>query len=141
MEIKNRGTTCIKTCNFKMSNTQNSAATAAAKKDNLVSKPATTAQAGKIIPIEKSKSPLEERLFKLDQLFALQLKYNKLQDSKFKLSTFKLDGDTENASLSIQDENRNRFETKNPIVIGEVLEVIKKSIEANLFSISEKLDF
>ena len=122
-----------------MSNTQTSAQVA--KKETPVSKPVTTATTGKIISIEKEKTPLEERLFKLDQLFAWQLKYNKLQDSKFKLSTFKLDGDTENASLSIQDENRNRFETKNPIVIGEVLEVIRKSIEANLLSISEKLDF
>ena len=123
-----------------MSNTQNIAA-AAAKKETVVSKPVTPAATGKIITLEKEKTPLEERLFKLDQLFAWQLKYNKLQDSKFKLSTFKLDGDQDNSSLIIQDDNRNRFETKNPIVIGEVLEVIRKSIEANLLSISEKLDF
>jgi predicted DNA-binding protein YlxM (UPF0122 family) len=84
---------------------------------------------------------LEDRLHRLNQLFEIQSKYNRLLASKQKLNEFKLVQKTENISLTIEDSsNRNvDFETKNPEVIAEVLECVRQAIDNKIKSIEPLL--
>lgn len=77
--------------------------------------------------------PLDERLLRLNELFSLQGKYNKLQDSKVKLSDFQLKKGEENITLSITDRNsRHEFSTSNNEVIKDVLKFVSKTIDEKI---------
>ncbi len=85
-----------------------------------------------IVPFSKDGElkPLEDRLHRLNLLFDLQRKYNKLQDSKLKLSAFTVKADGETSSLTIRDDQRNDFTTYNPEIIQEVVKFINERIQA-----------
>jgi len=85
--------------------------------------------------------PLEDRLHRLNELFALQTKYNRLQQSKANLSEFTLKSDAENVTLELSDYNNRgkSFSTKNPIVIKEVLEFVISTIDKKMKEIEPKL--
>jgi hypothetical protein len=85
--------------------------------------------------------PLEDRLHRLNELFALQGKYNRLLATKQKLAEFKLNQKTENVTLSIEDYNNRQFdfETKNPEVIAELIGFVQKSIDKRLKEIEPLL--
>lgn len=85
--------------------------------------------------------PLEERLLRINQLFEVQSKYNRLLASKQKLSEFTVAQKSENVSLSIED-NSNRshdFETRNPELIAEVLECVRQTIDKKIKAIEPLL--
>lgn len=83
--------------------------------------------------------PLEDRLHRLNQLFHLQQKYNKLQESLQKLSEFEISKDGERCSLRIQDEHRNDFTTYHPEVVQDVTEFIKVRIKAKIKELEPQL--
>lgn len=68
---------------------------------------------------------LEHRLHRLNQLFSLQAKYQRLCTSELKLAEFNASADKEDTTIVISDNNRNRFETSNPEVVAQVLDFMK----------------
>lgn len=85
--------------------------------------------------------PLDERLHRLNQLFELQTKYNRLQTSKQNLAEFKLKKDTETITLTLSDYNSrgNDFTTKNPAVIKDILEFLREAIDSKIKAIEPLL--
>lgn len=85
--------------------------------------------------------PLEDRLLRINQLFEVQSKYNRLLASKQKLSQFTIAQKSENITLSIEDNgNRsNDFETRNPELISEVLECVRQTIDKKIKAIEPLL--
>lgn len=94
-------------------------------------------------PIEKEVeqiAPLEERLFRLDQLFELQTKFNHLQSTKQKLNDFKIKKGAENVSLKLEDSDRGHtFLTANAEVVQGVLNALTKEIDEKIATISDLL--
>ena len=94
-------------------------------------------------PIEKEVeqiAPLEERLFRLDQLFELQTKFNHLQSTKQKLNDFKIRKGAENVSLKLEDTDRGHtFLTANAEVVQGVLNALTKEIDEKIATISDLL--
>jgi hypothetical protein len=74
--------------------------------------------------------PLEDRLFRINQLFDLQNRYTRLLKSGQKLEEFKIKKGEENISLSISDDSTRglEFTTSNPEVIKEVLVFVRDTI-------------
>lgn len=72
--------------------------------------------------------PLEDRLHRLNQLFNLQQKYNKLEESLQKLNDFEIKKDGERSRITIADDSRNDFTTYNAEIVAEVVEFIKTRI-------------
>lgn len=85
-------------------------------------------------------APLEDRLMRLNQLFELQSKYNRLQASKQKLAEFDLKK-ADNITLSLDDYNNRSvsFETKNNEVIAEVIACLRKTIDDKIKAIEPLL--
>lgn len=90
---------------------------------------------------ETKGQPLDERLHRLNQLFELQTKYNRLQSSKQNLAEFKLKKDSETITLTLSDYNSrgNDFTTKNPAVIKDLLEFLKDAINSKIKEIEALL--
>ena len=110
----------------------------------------TTTPGGKLITVTPKETPkkekqelkpLEDRLHRLNELFALQTKYNRLQQSKANLSEFALKSDAENVTLELSDYNHRgkSFTTKNPVVIKEVLDFVVSTIDKKMKEIEPKL--
>lgn len=113
--------------------TTKNAATPAAKTDKET--PAQTP--AKVVPVQietkkeaSTLPPLEDRILRINQLFELQSRYNRLQKSENKLAEFKMKKGEENITLSISDRNaREEFSTQNPELIIAVLECVRVSIQ------------
>ena len=88
-------------------------------------------------------APLDERLQRLDQLFVIQTKYQRLKASLTKLDELKLKkGGEENLSITISEKNSGRyegFETSNPLVVPEVIDFVKETIKKKIKEIEPQL--
>jgi hypothetical protein len=87
-------------------------------------------------PIKKEKEdqdlpPLEDRLHRLNELFEVQTKFNRLHASKQKLNESKLNKKSESIILRLVDsgDRTTEFETRNPELITEVLECVRQTID------------
>ena len=86
--------------------------------------------------------PLEDRLMKLNRLFDLQGKYNRLEQSLTTLKEFDLKKDGENLQLELYDENtRKRFSTKNSEVIPEIIAALRETIQKKKKAIEPLLNW
>lgn len=83
--------------------------------------------------------PLEDRLHRLNQLFEMQQKYNRLQNSLQKLNEFELKKDGDRCNIRLQDDNRNEFSTGNPEIILEVTNFLKLKIKEKIKAIEPLL--
>jgi hypothetical protein len=105
----------------------------------------TVASVMKPLPKEETEKlpPLEDRLLRLNQLFEIQTKYNRLQKSKQVLNEFLLSKDTENLTLELRDIDNRRldFSTKNSEVIKDVLAFLKEVINNKIALIEPKLNW
>lgn len=92
-------------------------------------------------PVSKNDlPPLDDRLQRLNELFAIQTKYNHLLGSKQKLNEFQMKKGEENVTLTIEDRTtRQSFTTSNPDVIKEVLLFVKKTIDEKVRAIEPLL--
>lgn len=100
-------------------------------------KPITTLTTGK-----DELPPLDDRLHRLNQLFDLQGKYNRLLKSQQKLAEFKLAKGSENIVLTLEDEDNSKvddFITSNPEVVKVVLECLQNTIVAKRKEIEQQL--
>jgi hypothetical protein len=101
--------------------------------------PPKTEATVKTISPAKELLPLEDRLLRLDELFAIQNKYYKYKQSLEKLNAFKLKKDGETTTLSLEDDNRNSFETSNPEVVEDIINALKATITRKIKEIESKL--
>ena len=92
-----------------------------------------------VVSKDEKTLPLDERLHKLNLLFEIQGKYNRLQTSLAKLKTFKVKKNGESSSLRITDDNRNDFSTGNSDVIEEVIKFMISTIEKKIKELEPKL--
>lgn len=76
--------------------------------------------------------PLEDRIYRLNQLFEIQNRYNRFETSLTKLKAFNLKKESENIVIKIYDDvSREDFRTANPEVVAEVLAFLEKTITAH----------
>lgn len=74
--------------------------------------------------------PLEDRILRINQLFDLQSRYNRLLKSQSKLAEFKLKKGEENVSLTIRDtQSREEFSTSNPELVNTVLDCVRVTVQ------------
>lgn len=101
----------------------------------------TIPPAVKIAPkIEDEKlQPLDERLHRLNVLFDLQSKYNRLQESLKRLQEFKFGKDGDYSGLTLRDDNNSDFKTTNPEVVKEVVKFLADTIKAKMKIIEPQL--
>lgn len=76
--------------------------------------------------------PLEDRIFRVQQLSDLVSRREKLQDSLKKLNSFKLSSDSRLDSLTIEDGEGHEFSTSNTAAIADVIQCLKASIQKKL---------
>lgn len=117
---------------------KNTAAPAAEGKNTTAPKEtAATPSTTKAVIVKQEPAPaagpqienLEDRLHRLNQLFSLQAKYQRLCTSELKMAEFTISADKEDTTISISDQNRNRFETSNPEVVSQVIDFLKLTIK------------
>jgi hypothetical protein len=101
--------------------------------------PKTTEKQPIDLEVENDLKPLEDRLFKINQLRVLHDKYNSLLHSKMKLETFVLEADNDTACLSFSDDNRKSFTTYNKELLPEMLDFLKKKIDEKIKALQPKL--
>lgn len=90
---------------------------------------------------EENILPLEDRLHKLNMLFDLQKKFNRLAETKAKLQSFEIAQNRENSELLISDDEGNEFKTTNPEVIEEVKKLVLKVISQKESEVAAKLNW
>lgn len=74
-------------------------------------------------------APLEDRLHRLNVLFDLQKRFNRLHESRQKLDDFNLKANGETLRVTIEEINGNHeFNTTNSEVIKELIEFLKATI-------------
>ncbi len=104
----------------------------------------STTPAVTIAPVKKLVNaddvpPLEDRLHRLNQLFDLQNKYNRLKASLLKLKTFKFKKEGDYTGITIRDDGRNDFSTGNPEVCEEVVKFMIATIEKKIKELEPQL--
>ena len=87
----------------------------------------------------KALEPIADRLHRLNQLYDLQTKFEKLNDSETALRSFKTSHNSENSKLRLTDDNGQDFTTCNPIVIGEVIKLMLSVITAKRDEVAAKI--
>lgn len=93
-----------------------------------------------VVKLDESKpQPLEDRLHRLNQLFELQTRYNRLQRSLQKLDEFKQETGAENLTLIFRNSERTEFSTTNPAVIAECIQHVKSTIKTKLKELEPQL--
>jgi hypothetical protein len=94
-----------------------------------------------IIPKKEGEKllPLEDRLHRLNQLFTLQVQYNKLQESLQKLNDFEIKKDGERSRLAIQDDSRNEFSTYHPEIVQDVVNFLAIRIKEKIKNLEPQL--
>ena len=86
-----------------------------------------------------NEKPIDDRMHRLNQLFDLQGKYNKLQNSLQKLNEFELQKNSDSCSLSLEDDNGNDFNTSNSEIIKEVTDFLKLKIREKIKHIEDQI--
>jgi hypothetical protein len=85
--------------------------------------------------------PIEDRIFKVQQLGDLVEKHATLVDTKKKLDSFKLSSDGNRDTLSIRDSKGKEFITTNSAVIADVVETLKKSVAEKIDAVGKQIVF
>jgi hypothetical protein len=114
------------------------------KKETATAKP--TAETLPTIPPAKradgsEQKPLEDRIYRVQQLSDLIAKREKLQESLKKLKAFKLSTDSRLDSLTIEDGEGNEFVTSNTAAITDVIECLKATLQKKLHEVEAQIVF
>jgi hypothetical protein len=110
-----------------MSNTKNVAAVPGMPATEQKTKP----ELSKIVVPAKVQSPsknVDEIKRRVEDYTALLEKHSLLQESKKKLDSFSYGSDEHSQNLRLQDKEGNNFSTGNPVVVREVIELIRKQL-------------
>ena len=87
--------------------------------------------------------PLEDRMHRINQLWQLQGKHQRLQESKTRLKKFLSEADKESLSITIKngDYSREEFSTKNSAVIEDVLNCLLATIDVKIAEVEPLLNW
>lgn len=111
-----------------MSNKSNQNGTAGAA---LTTEATATPDKGKI-NVNNPLPDLSKKIVRIAELQRLVNQRRNVQDFKDKLIEFKLSNEDEKMHLRFEDEERNRIETHNPVLIGRVQECLLKAMDEKL---------
>jgi len=124
-----------------MSTKNGTVANGVATKNNLSEKaPILNNQNGKEQPkIEGSANPVEKQRERSQKLVDLFEKEAKLLDSRDTLKSFRLASDENTNELTLRDGKGTQFRTCNALAIGEVLDMVKKTIDTKLAEVQAQI--
>ena len=101
-----------------------------------------------VIPIKKEQETesekfpsLEDRFYKMDTLFSLRERYDKLKETLDKLNKFKLSTDGRNDNIILRDDKSNTFSTSNPEVIAKLVEWLKEDLTKKIKDVDSQIKF
>jgi hypothetical protein len=97
---------------------------------------------GSVIPIVNPKNelpPLDERFERMDMLFSLRDKYDKLKESLDKLNKFRLAADGRSEQITLKDSDGNTFATHNPEVLAKVIEWLKEDLTKKIKDVDNRI--
>ncbi len=90
-------------------------------------------------PEKPALTSLEDRFYKLDTLFALRDKHEKLKDSLDKLNKFKLSSDGRSDNIVLLDDKGNKFTTSNPDVLAKVVAWLKDDLTQKIKEVDTQI--
>ncbi len=85
--------------------------------------------------------PLEERIYKVQQLTDLVYRREKLQESLAKLKSYKLSSDGRADSIRIQDGHGHEWNTSNSDAIKDVIATLKETLQKKLNEVENLIIF
>ena len=95
-----------------------------------------------VIPAKPQAKPaknLEEIRIKVDQYGQLLEKHSTLQESKKKLDSFVIGSDENNTKLTLKAGYGSEFSTSNPVVLKEVIAIVRKELNAQCAKVEEEV--
>lgn len=88
---------------------------------------------------KKPAANIEEIKKRVDDYQKLLARHSLLSDSKNKLDSFAIGSDENNQSLKLRDEQGNQFLTGNPIVIKEVIALIRQQLNSQCGTVETEI--
>ncbi len=95
----------------------------------------------KVETTEENLPSLEDRFYKMDTLFSLRERYEKLKDTLDKLNKFKLSTDERSDNIILRDDKGNTFSTSNPAVIAKAVDWLKEDLTAKIKNVDSQIKF
>lgn len=121
-----------------MSNTKNATGVQGTPVANAPAKP----ELSKIVVPAKNPIPsknIEDIKKRVEDYTALLERHSLLQESKNKLDSFSYGSDEHSQNLRLQDKEGNNFSTGNPVVVREVIDLIRKQLNAQCGKVEEEV--
>lgn len=95
-----------------------------------------------ITPLPKPdlKAPsIEDKFYKMDTLFSLRDKHEKITESLDKLNRFNLSSDGRSDNITFTDSAKNSFTTHSPEVLKKTIEALKVDCKEKLAAIEKEI--
>ena len=84
---------------------------------------------------------LEQKLEKIDELNRIIAKYQRLQEARKNLNTFKIGSDGLNLTITIKDASGQEFKTSHNIVVETVLSTVKQILNERISDVEKDITF
>ena len=84
---------------------------------------------------------LEQKLEKVEELNKIITKYQRLQEARKKLNTFKIGADGLNLTITIRDASGEEFKTSHNIVIETVLASVRQTLNERISDVEKDITF
>ena len=84
---------------------------------------------------------LQQKLEKVDELNRIIAKYQRLQEARKNLNTFKIGSDGLNLTITIKDASGQEFKTSHNIVVETVLSTVKQILNERISDVEKDITF
>ncbi len=84
---------------------------------------------------------LEQKLEKIDELNRIIAKYQRLQEARKNLNTFKIGSDGLNLTITIKDASGQEFKTSHNIVVETVLSSVRQILNERISDVEKDITF
>ena len=84
---------------------------------------------------------LEQKLEKIDELNRIIAKYQRLQEARKNLNTFKIGSDGLNLTIVIKDASGQEFKTSHNIVVETVLSTVRQILNERISDVEKDINF
>ena len=84
---------------------------------------------------------LEQKLEKVDELNRIIAKYQRLQEARKNLNTFKIGSDGLNLTIVIKDASGQEFKTSHNIVVETVLSTVRQILNERISDVEKDITF
>ena len=84
---------------------------------------------------------LEQKLEKIDELNRIIAKYQRLQEARKNLNTFKIGSDGLNLTIVIKDASGQEFKTSHNIVVETVLSSVRQILNERISDVEKDINF